>query len=94
MAVIDDAMLARGRNDLTEHRHGLAIGGEDFAHLLDRVRLHDRDHADAAIEGAQHFRFGDVAGAGEPLEERQDRHAIELQLYKNLEAQRSAIAGE
>src|SRR5579883_1297615 len=55
MAVIDDAMLARGRDHLAEQRDGLAVRGEHVAHRIDGVLPDDRDHADAAVEGPEQF---------------------------------------
>ena len=46
-------------------RAARTVSPSRFEHRGDRVglaRLDHRDHADAAIEGAQHFRLGDVAG--------------------------------
>ena len=61
MTVVDDAMFALGRDHLAEQRHALAGFGENGGDLLDGVGLDDGDHADAAIEGAQQFEFGDAA---------------------------------
>ncbi len=65
-----------GRLDHRAERHdavaGLCERGFDRAGA---VGGGDRHHADAAVERAQHFRLGDSAGPGEPLEHRKDRHA-------------------
>ena len=46
-----------------------AQGALDFVRLCG---LRDDDHADAAVERAQHFRFGDAAFLRQPGEDRQD----------------------
>src|SRR5262249_39416275 len=61
LAVIDDAMLALGRDYSTELRHRLTGIGEDLHHLVDGIRIDDRDHANAAVESAQHFELGHAA---------------------------------
>src|SRR6266702_1979984 len=57
MAVIDPAMRALmvtlRRNHFAEQRHALAACDENLGNLVDRIGFHDRDHADAAVEGAQ-----------------------------------------
>src|SRR3984885_9115134 len=58
MTVIDHAMLALGGDHLAQQRDALAALGGNVRHRLDGVCLHDRDHADAAVEGAQQFEFG------------------------------------
>src|SRR6266536_2566423 len=73
MAVIDHATLAFRVDDFAEQRHRLAARREDLAHRIDRVCLHDGDHADAAIEGAQQLELGDAALLGQPFEHRQHR---------------------
>src|SRR5215218_4881001 len=78
MTVIDHAVLAFCRDHFAEMRDGLAALGEDFADLVDRVGLYDRDHADAAIEGAQQFEFGDAALLRQPFEHRQHRQPRQI----------------
>src|SRR5260221_1044251 len=82
MAVIDHAMLALmvilRRNYFAEQRHALAACGENLGDLVDRVGFHDRDHADAAVEGAQQFQFGDAALFRQPFEHRQHRQPREI----------------
>src|SRR6516162_965020 len=78
VAVIDDAMLAFGRDHLAELRHRLAGVGEDPHYLVDGIGLDDRDHTDAAVEGAQHFELGDPAPRRQPFEHGQDRQTSEI----------------
>src|SRR5437879_1852828 len=77
VAVIDHAVLAPmivlGRNHLAEQRDGLAAFRENPGDLIDRLRLDDGDHADAAVEGAQQFEFGDTALRRQPFEDGQYR---------------------
>ena len=60
MAAVDDAVLARGRNDFAELHDRFPVRGEHVADRLDGVRLHDDDHADATIEGAQELELGNA----------------------------------
>src|SRR5665213_2166523 len=53
MTVIDHAMLAVGGDHFAQQRDALAGLGENVRYRLDGIRLHDRDHADAAVESAQ-----------------------------------------
>src|SRR6201995_2822906 len=71
MAVIDHAVVAFGLDHFAEQRNALAGLGEDIGHLLDGIRLDDRDHANPAIERAQQFEFGDAALRRQPFEHRQ-----------------------
>src|ERR1700682_4062283 len=48
VTVIDHAMLTLGRDHLAEQGHGLAGLRENLGDRIDRVRLDDGDHADAA----------------------------------------------
>src|SRR4051812_10752610 len=74
MAVIEHAMLAGGGNDLAQQHSAFAGLGEHIHDLIEGVGLDDRDHADAAVEGAQQFKLGNAALLGEPFEHRQHRH--------------------
>src|SRR5260370_8081157 len=76
MAVVNHAVLAVGRDHLAQQGHALAALGENLGDLFDRIRPDDRDHADAAVEGAQQFDFGDTALLRQPLEHRQHRQAL------------------
>src|SRR6476659_1622369 len=78
MTVIDYAMLALGLDHLTQQGNALAAFGENPRDLFGRVRFHDRDHADAAVEGAQQFEFGDAALLGQPFEHRQHRQPRQI----------------
>src|SRR6266481_3169687 len=78
VTIIDHAMFARGLDYFTQQRDAFAAVLENAGDLFDRVRLHDRNHADAAIEGAQQFEFGDAAPLREPFEHRQHRKAREV----------------
>ena len=46
----------RGRNDFAQANHRLAIGGKRVTGGVRAFRIQHGDHADAAIERAQHFR--------------------------------------
>src|SRR3982074_2819178 len=78
VTVIDHAVLTLGRNHLAEQGHGLAGLRENLGDSVDRVRLDDADHADAAIEGAQQFEFGNTALRGQPFEDRQYRQPRQI----------------
>ena len=53
MTIIDHAMFALGGNHFAQKRHGFAALRENVGDLINRIRLDDGDHADAAVEGAQ-----------------------------------------
>src|SRR4051812_4473657 len=78
VTVIDHAMLAWRADHFAERRHGLAACREQLGHLFDRISLHDGDHADPAIEGAQQLEFGDPALLRQPFEHRQHRQARKI----------------
>ena len=78
MAIIDHAMLAFGRDHLAQQRYALAGFREDFGDRFNSLRLHDGDHADPAIEGAQQFEFGDPPPLRQPFEDRQHRQARKI----------------
>src|SRR5258705_615143 len=78
VTVIDDAMFARGRNHFAEQPDTLAACGEDFGSLLDAVAPYYRNHAYAALEGAQQFELFDAALLRQPLEYRQHRQPRQL----------------
>ena len=82
VTVIDHAMLtlmiALGRDDFAEQRDGLAAFGENVSDFFDRVRFHDGNHADAAIERSQQFEFGDAALLRQPFEHRQHRQPRQI----------------
>src|ERR1700716_3752910 len=78
VTVIDHAVFAGGRYHLAQQRNALAAFGEYPGDLLDRIRCHDGDHADAAVEGAQQFEFGDAALLCQPLEHWQYRQARQV----------------
>src|SRR5580693_792372 len=73
MTVIDHAMLAGSRDHLAQQHHALAAIGEHLGDLLNGIWLDDGDHADAAVEGAQQFEFGDAPLLRQPFEHRQHR---------------------
>src|SRR6266436_991498 len=78
MTVIDYAMFTRGRDHLAQKHNALAALRESVGDLLDGIRLHDGDHADAAIEGAQQFEFGDAPLLCQPFEDRQHRKPCKI----------------
>src|SRR5258708_2078238 len=78
MTVIDHAVLVLGRDHLAQQHDALAALTENLGNLSDRIRLDDRDHADAAVERAQQFQFGDAALLRQPFEHRQHRQARQV----------------
>src|ERR1700694_3629093 len=78
MTVINHAMFALGVDHLAQKRNALAALSENVGDLFDCVWLHDGDHADAAIEGAQQFEFGDAPLLCQPFKDRQHRKAREI----------------
>ena len=44
----------------------------------------EHHHAETAVEGAQHFRFADAAGLGEPGEDRRRREGGEIELDRQV----------
>jgi len=83
MTVINHAMFAGRRDHFAQQCDALAAPREDVGDLFDGIRLHDRDHADAAVEGAQQFEFGDAPLLRQPLENRQHRQTRKV--YPNAE---------
>src|ERR1700688_3004429 len=73
MTVIDHAVFAGSRDRLAQQPHALAAIGEHLGDLLNGIWLDDGDHADAAVEGAQQFEFGDAPLLRQPFEHRQHR---------------------
>src|ERR1700722_16072579 len=71
MTVIDHAMVAGSRDHFAQQRNALAALPQNLADLFDGVGLHDRNHADTAVEGAQQLQLGNTALLGQPLEYRQ-----------------------
>src|SRR3981081_914067 len=55
MTVINDPMFAGSRDHFTQKCDALAALGENIGDRFDCFRLHDGDHADAAVEGAEQF---------------------------------------
>ncbi len=63
-AGVRHARLAfRRGNELSELHDALALALEDRGDLAGGARIDHGDHADAAVEGAQHFLLGDAAGS-------------------------------
>src|SRR5260370_3755786 len=77
MTVINHAMFTRGRYHLAQQHNALAALRENVGDLLDGIRLHDGDHAHAAIEGAQQFEFGNAPLLCQPFKDRQHRQTRE-----------------
>src|SRR5882757_2892559 len=73
MAVINHAVFTFGGNDFAQQNNAFAAFAENFGDRLDGVGFDDRDHPDAAIEGAQQFEFGDASLRREPFEHREYR---------------------
>src|SRR6476619_2718249 len=71
MTVEDHARFARGRDHLAQKHDALAALAKYLGNPRDIVRLHDGDHADAAVEGAQQFEFADAPLLRQPFEHRQ-----------------------
>src|SRR6476661_1896593 len=78
MAVIDDAMFAGRRDHFAQNSDALAALGENVGNLFNCLGLHDGDHADSAVEGAQQFEFGDAPLLRQPFEDRQHRKARQI----------------
>ena len=74
-----DTVGACGRDHLAEPHDRLSGAGELFDRGVCAAALKHGDHADATVEGAQHFMCGDVARRRQPLEHRQHRHAVQIQ---------------
>src|SRR5262249_31909517 len=72
LAAVDHAAFPPCQDDLAEPGDALPVRGKYLGYLPNGVSLHDRDHADTAIEGAEHFRAGHTALLRQPLEHRQD----------------------
>src|SRR6266481_1802527 len=71
MTVVDHARFARSRDHLAQKHDAFAALGKYLGDPLDCIRLHDGDHADAAVEGAQQFEFGDAPLLCQPFEDRE-----------------------
>src|SRR5437773_3694574 len=71
MTVVDHARFACGRDHLAQKHDAFSALGKYLGDLLDCIRLHDGDQADAAVEGAQQFEFGDAPLLCQPFEDRQ-----------------------
>ena len=67
---VEDDRRVRPCLDAAEAEDGLALGGQDLGDGVGCLRRHDRHHADAAVEGAEHLGLGDRPGFGEPAEHR------------------------
>src|SRR6185312_8988015 len=95
MAVVDDAMLARGRNHFAEQGHSFAARAEDRTDRVDRIRADDRDHADAAVEGPQEFELGNAPLLRQPFEDRQHRQTRKIDADAELLRQHARnVVGE
>ena len=76
-------MTTRGalaRNQPADRLRREAVGGERRDRRVGRLRRGEDDHAEAAVERAQHFRFADAAGRGEPGEDRRRREGGKVEL--------------
>src|ERR1700722_2252588 len=73
MTVIDHAMFGLGVDHLAQQHDVLSGFRQNLGDLCNGVWPHDRDHADATVEGAQKFKFGDAPPLRQPLEDRQHR---------------------
>src|ERR1700722_7952587 len=60
MTVIDHAMLGLGLDHLAQQHDVLSGFRQNVGDLCNGVRSHDRDHANAAVEGAQQLKFSDA----------------------------------
>src|ERR1700683_1217917 len=78
MTVIDHAMLALGLDHLAQQHDVLSGFGQNVGDLCNGVRSHDRNHADAAVEGAQQFKFSDAPLLCQPFEDRQHRQTRQI----------------
>src|SRR6202161_2205757 len=78
MTVIDHAMLALGLDHLAQQHDVLSGFGQIVGPLCNGVRSYDRNHADAAVEGAQQLKFSDAPLLRQPFEDRQHRKARKI----------------
>jgi len=78
MTVINHAIFAGRRDHFAQQCDALAALRENIGDLFDGIRLHDRDHADAAVEGAQQFELCDAPLLCQPLENRQHRQTRKI----------------
>src|SRR5690242_10605862 len=65
-------------DDLAKRYDAFAMPLEHGSDLGRRARFDHGDHADPAVEGAQHFLFRNPAGLGEPSEHRRHRDAADV----------------
>src|SRR5689334_22693452 len=72
-----DRLAAVRRRNFAEANHFVAMLRERFESGVRLAAIEHGNHADAAVERAQHFLLGNLAGGGEPFEYRQNRHALE-----------------
>src|SRR5579862_760528 len=77
-AAIDGSHAVLRRNDLAELHDGLAVRCKTFGGGLGADGIEHRNHADPAVESAQHFGLADRAARREPLEYWKHRHAREV----------------
>src|ERR1700722_12961923 len=78
MTVIDHAMLTLGLDHLAQQHDVLSGFGQNVGDLCNGVRSYDRNHADAAVEGAQQLKFTDAPLLRQPFEDRQHRKARQI----------------
>ena len=76
MSAKSDRTAAIRRHNFTEANDLLAMLGERFDGSTGLAPIEHGDHADPAIKGAQHFKFGDLSGGSEPFEHRQNRDML------------------
>ena len=75
-----DDRRALARDQPADRLRRKTVGGERRDRRVRRRRRGEDDHAEAAVEGAQHFRFADAAGRGEPGEDRRRREGGKVEL--------------
>src|SRR6185295_4614977 len=64
----DTRAVPGDRHDRPELCHRFPAGGEGHCDRIGAALVRHHHHADPAVEGAQHLRFGNASGAGEPFE--------------------------
>ena len=74
------ALPVIGPDDVADDERRLAGLAERAGNGIGLARSDDHNHADAAIEGAQHLGLGDAAGARQPAEHRRRRYGVEIEI--------------
>src|SRR6516162_1483732 len=65
-------------DDFAQSDDGFAVAGKLLDSRFDEIPIEYDDHADAAVESAQHLLLADAACRGKPFEHGQHRHTSEV----------------